>query len=154
MNLVPVRKSNADYGELVEQLMPMAAAFYTLFEYDYREAHHRAMIDTFAGDAAIGSLWLVEQASVCVGYVALSNVFTFEFGGRVGLIDELFILPSFRGHGLGGDVVRELQHRMPSLGLCALHLQTEHANPRAQSLYESLGFKTLPRATLAFVPVV
>ena len=128
----------------------MAAAFYALFEYDYSEAHQRAMIDAFAGDAAIGSLWLITQEGVCVGYVALSNVFTFEFGGRVGLLDELFILPAFRGQGLGGDVVRELQHRMPSLGLCALHVQTEHDNRRAQLLYESLGCNTLACATWAF----
>ncbi|GAA4421977.1 GNAT family N-acetyltransferase [Acidovorax lacteus] len=59
--------------------------------------------------------------------------------GWVGLFD-LVVLPSARGQGLGTALVRALMDWGRQAGAQAAYLQVRSANPRAQQLYERLGF--------------
>jgi GNAT superfamily N-acetyltransferase len=130
----------------VETLLPLCEQFYRHFEYAFDNGRHLAMIKRFLTDDHFGTFWLIVADSVTVGYVALTNGFSFEFGGVDAFVDELFVVPSHRGAGVGGSALTQLQQLADSLGLVAIHLQTEHYNVSARRLYESLGFKDLKRS--------
>lgn len=132
-------------------LLPLMAQFYAHFQYRFESARHEAVARRFLTDPNLGSLWLIEVDSAPVGYVAVPYGYTFEFGGRDGWVDELFVVESHRSLGLGGWALAELQRRADELGLVAIHLQTEHYNERAKKLYESLGFRNLQRSTLTWL---
>ena len=55
-------------------------------------------------------------------------------------MDEVFILPSHRGHGLGSAALASVLEVASELGLRAVQLESEHANSRASALYLRLGF--------------
>lgn len=77
-----------------------------------------------------------------VGYALLISFWSNELGGAVCNIDELFILPEWRGKGFATHLLTEiLQNRQiwPEVPV-ALELEVSPANHRAQSLYRKLGF--------------
>lgn len=141
-------------GAKLDALMPLVAAFYAHFSYRYDAASHRAMVEAVVVTPALGAVWLIGHPATgkYAGYVALTYGFSFEFGGRSALIDEIYVVPPARGLGLGAQAVGALQRKLPALGIHSLHLQTEHGNSRARRLYEALGFRVLPRDVLAYLP--
>ena len=56
-------------------------------------------------------------------------------------VDELFVLPKFRGRGIAKEFFKFSEGLS---GYAALRLEAEPDNERAIKLYKSLGFKPLP----------
>lgn len=134
----------------VDQLMPLIGEFYGYFGYPYEEVGHRNLVANFLQNPHLGSLWLIQSAGVNAGYVALTYGFTFEILGRDAFVDELYVTETYRSQGLGGWALQQIQEMAPSLGLVAIHLQTEAYNGRAKRLYEQTGFRDLGRSTLTW----
>lgn len=91
-------------------------------------------------DASLGSVWLVEGGGTVAGYAVLTFGYSLEFGGRYGLLDELFILAPHRSRGVGRQVLARLAGVCRDLGLTALRLEVARMNQGARRLYERAGF--------------
>ena len=133
-----------------DTLLILMGQFYTHFQYPFEPANHRQMVLAFLANPQLGSIWLIKHDQTDVGYLALTNGYSFEFGGHYALVDEFFMLEAYRSLGLGRMVLSAIQKKANELGLKALHLQTEAYNPRAKQLYESLGFQDLNRSILSW----
>ncbi len=133
------------------ELMDLVAQFYAHFGYPFEAIQHRKLVEHFLTHEHLGSIWLLQTEEKSIGYLALTYGFTFEFGGRDAFVDEFFIAEPYRNAGFGRLALREIQGKMETLGLKALHLQTENYNERAKALYESLGFEDFKRATLTYL---
>ena len=134
----------------LEPVQIIIKEFYDLFGYPYEQERHRRMLTEFLATPALGSIWMVYHETALAGYLALTNGYSFEFGGHYALVDEFFIREAYRSLGLGRAVLTEIQQKARQSGLQALHLQTESYNPRAKPLYESLGFRDLNRSILSW----
>jgi ribosomal protein S18 acetylase RimI-like enzyme len=135
-----------------ETLLVVMSEFYAHFNYPFEVTKQRKILEKFLTNRHLGTVWLIENsAEECVGYLALTYGFTFEYGGRDAFIDEFFIREKFRNSGLGAWVLHEIQNKMAILGLNALHLHTESYNQNAKRLYESVGFRDFKRSTLTFL---
>jgi ribosomal protein S18 acetylase RimI-like enzyme len=66
--------------------------------------------------------------------------FSVEFGERDAFVDELYVADAARGHGLGSAALQVAEEACREAGIHALHLEVEHANPRARALYERHGY--------------
>ncbi len=104
---------------------------------------------TAAGEAALRRLcagepmargWLVRRDAEAVGYVVLTFGFSVEHGGRDGFVDDLYLIPSARGSGLGARLIEWLAERARDSDVRVLHLEVERHNTRAQKLYSRHGF--------------
>lgn len=62
-------------------------------------------------------------------------------------IDSLAVLPHYRGQGIATALLEEACHRARRMQQPALGLLVDTANPRAQSLYQHLGFQEVGPAT-------
>lgn len=87
-----------------------------------------------------GGVFLIEQERIVIGYVILATFWANEYGGTILSIDELFLLPDFRGQGLGHQIIRSLIEERP-YNCVAIYLEHTPHNTRAGHLYEKLGFK-------------
>lgn len=116
------------------------AAFYAESEYGFDLDRATAALAELLGDERLGRVWLIVDAGAVVGYVVLAFGFSLEFGGRDAFIDELFIEPDHRNAGIGSAVLRSIEPECRRLGVHALHLEVEHANPRGEALYRRQGF--------------
>jgi len=84
--------------------------------------------------------WIMRRAGQAIGYLVLTLGYSIEHGGRDGFIDDLYLVPSARGHGLGGAVLDFALEQARLLGILTLHLEVDPKNERATSLYRSRGF--------------
>lgn len=97
----------------------------------------------------LGRIWLVELAGRAVGYIVLTLGFSLEYGGRDAFIDEFFVQALYRRRGLGRAALSFVLGEARRLGVQAVHLQVEKANPLAERLYRSLGFESCDRRLLS-----
>jgi ribosomal protein S18 acetylase RimI-like enzyme len=87
-----------------------------------------------------GFVFLARQRSVTVGYAVVTRCYSLEFGGVFALLDELFVVPSARGEGLGSALLRAAIEDCRAAGIATIRLEVGRANARAQALYRRFGF--------------
>ena len=104
-----------------------------------RPRARRAMEWLFAHPEA-GGAWLIQVSGEIAGYLVVTSCFSLEFGGAFGLLDELYVLESWRGKGFGAQAIEFAEGWCRSRGMDALRLEVAHANERALRLYQRAGF--------------
>jgi len=87
----------------------------------------------------------LEQGRV-VGVAALSFVWPLEHGGRSAWLEELYVEPVARGHGVGTRLLRTALRMAAEAGAVAVDLEVDADHQRAAGLYAREGFRPLPRA--------
>lgn len=91
-----------------------------------------AAITAFAGEAVAGS--------VMAYWDDAGNE---RSGRRVGFTEEVFVLPEWRGQGLGRYLLSAALHYLQQHGLAEAELQVAVANERALGLYLGLGYRVV-----------
>jgi ribosomal protein S18 acetylase RimI-like enzyme len=117
-------------------------------DFHFDEAGVRQAATELVADPALGRLWLIEQQNATIGYVALCFGFSLESHGRDAVIDEIYLLPEFRGQGIGTAAMQFVEAKARQLGVKRLFLEAERANLSAVALYQKLGFEDLGRFLL------
>lgn len=123
-----------------EAVLALARALYEHDGTAFRETVHRPAIAGLLADPGLGRIWLARDGAAPVAYAVLTLGYSLEFGGRYGLLDELFILAPYRGGGLGRALLDLVLGECRALGLGALRLEVERGNAPARIFYERLGF--------------
>jgi GNAT superfamily N-acetyltransferase len=129
----------ATAGDL-ETLVWLMRDFYREDGDPFAETDSRAAFGALLADPSLGGIWIAQDEPTAVGYVALTLGFSMEFGGRDAFIDDLYVVPSHRGQGIGHALIAACEGACKDLGIRALHLAVRPANPAA-FLYRRLGFR-------------
>ena len=104
----------------------------------------RHTLATYRAQPVRGRAVVLDGGGGVVGYALLSSFWSNELGGEVCVIDELYVGPTARGHGLGSVLLRTLAEQPGALwnaDAVALELETTPDNHRARRLYQRLGFR-------------
>ena len=96
-------------------------------------------------DESLGRVWLIEANGEAAGYVVLTYGFSLEYHGRDAFIDEFFIAAEWRGRGVGLRALEFVAAFCRDEGIAAVHLAVDHANARAQAVYQRFGFEAHER---------
>lgn len=137
---VPDIRIRLAVSEDLEVALPLVAAFHAEEGVDSRAEDRRAAVSRVLRDHGIGEMWLIEASGEAVGYLVLAYGFSIEFNGRDAFLDEIFVVKSARGRGLGRAALRKARDDMAARGLKAIHLEVAVDNDRAQKLYGEEGF--------------
>lgn len=132
------RLAGADDAALI---LPMMSRFYAIDGYPMDESRSRKLLTEFVSNPVLGNIWIIETDQP-VGYVILTLVFSFEFGGRIAFIDELYLNQECRGQGIGRQTIGFIMEKAREMDVKMLYLEVEHHNVLAQKLYLSAGFET------------
>ncbi|MGQ0656641.1 MAG: GNAT family N-acetyltransferase [Chromatiales bacterium] len=89
---------------------------------------------------AFGGIWLIHADAYCVGYVAVTLGYSFEFGGHDSFVDELYVLPEFRGKGIGTRTMSFAERAARALGARWLHLEASKRKPGLNAFYARNGY--------------
>ncbi|MGE0594149.1 MAG: N-acetyltransferase family protein [Vicinamibacterales bacterium] len=100
-------------------------------------------------DAGRGAGWIALDEERPVGYVLLVYVFSLEHLGLTAEIDELSVVSSHRGHGVGTALLAAAEAGAAAAGCVNVSLQLGHDNTRARAFYQRCGFR--PRAGYALL---
>ncbi|MEC6796888.1 GNAT family N-acetyltransferase [Photobacterium sp. S4TG1] len=92
----------------------------------------------------LGQAWFieVEQHGIkhIAGHIIVSYSFSLEHGGKIGLIDQFYLKADWRQHGIGTELLPQLEALVVEDGVKALSLEVNIGNAGARNFYEKHGF--------------
>lgn len=136
--------------ENIDTIVSMMQDFYAIDGYDMDPAASRENFKTFLDDQNLGQSWIIKENDLVLGYIIVVYFFSFEFKGRVALLDELFFNADARGKGVGRKAVEFVKDYVQEQGCKLVLLEVESHNLPAQKLYESQGFDFHPRNIMRY----
>ncbi len=125
-----------------ERLLPLIEAYW---RYDaipgYDAARLRRQLGEFLSTPAYGCGWLALSDKLAVGYLLCTWIYSFEHGGLMAEIDELFVSAEHRAQGIGQALVARACSALPARGCVGLQMQVADDNFPAHRFYRRLGFE-------------
>ncbi|MGB6369679.1 MAG: GNAT family N-acetyltransferase [Atribacterota bacterium] len=83
---------------------------------------------------------VAEIEGVVAGFVNFTTRKTILHRGLSGLIDELIVAKSYRGKGIGKQLLSSAIKKSRQLGCCEVEVSTEKTNIKAREFYRQYGF--------------
>ena len=83
---------------------------------------------------------VAEIEGIIVGFVNFTTRKTILHRGLSGLIDELIVAKSYRGKGIGKQLLSNAIKKSRQLGCCEVEVSTEKTNTKAREFYRQYGF--------------
>jgi ribosomal protein S18 acetylase RimI-like enzyme len=99
------------------------------------------VLRNFLADESLGKAYLVQQEDEVLGYIILTLGYSLEYRGRDAFIDEFYIRPTYRGKGIGTQMLVFAEDACQELGVRSLHLEVDFENSDAQRLYDRVGYQ-------------
>ena len=125
----------------IEVITQMMQDFYAIDNYPMDVEVAKNLFHEFISNENLGKSWLIYSENEIVGYIILTFIFSFEYGGKIAFVDELFIKETARGKGIGKEAIQFIQAEVPKLSLKLLYLEVEPHNENAQKLYLAHDFE-------------
>ena len=83
---------------------------------------------------------VAEIEGVVVGFLNFMTRKTILHRGLSGLIDELIVAKSYRGKGVGKQLLSSAIEKSRQLGCCEVEVSTEKTNIKAREFFRQCGF--------------
>ena len=90
-----------------------------------------------------GALLAATLSGRPVGVAYLAFTLTLEHGGKAGWLEELYVVPEYRGQGIGRELLVAVCAHAAEQGAAAVDLEVDAAHARAAHLYAREGFHPL-----------
>jgi ribosomal protein S18 acetylase RimI-like enzyme len=130
MSIRPSKESDeASVYDLVTSLMEVS--------FD-RESFHEVFIQNLHDDNVL--YYVAESDGDVVGFASLHILPQLHHAGLVGEILELIVQESFRGKGIGAQLVSRLEQEAKKRGCVSIEVTTKNYRVDAQRFYELMGF--------------
>ena len=126
-----------------ESYLELARAFYQseAVLHPVPELHLERTFEEAAGGSPYVECLLFEQDTQITGFALLALTWSQEAGGKVVWVEELYVLPEFRGQGIGKAFFGWLEQNYPDAS--RFRLEIEPDNHKAEALYRQMGFDFL-----------
>jgi ribosomal protein S18 acetylase RimI-like enzyme len=144
MTVAMRRASEHDLAALLELMQE----FYGEAGYSLNPDRARAAFLPLLSPGQLGQVWLAEFEGRVAGHMVLTFCYGMQYGGRTAFIDDLFVRPALRNHGVGRALVEHARAICEELGVRAVHLEVARANGPAQAIYRAVGFDSTDRELL------
>ncbi len=133
-----VRTASANDMPALVKLVEQYWAFEDIAGFDARRVESLLHAALFAEGRA--RCWLAERAGEVGGYLLAVPVFSLEHGGIMAEIDEFFVRPACRRHGIGAALLLEAENALQESGVRRLQLQLGSGNAQARDFYTARGY--------------
>ena len=134
----------------ISTITQMMQDFYAIDNYPMDVEVAKTLFQEFISNEHLGKSWLIYSENEIVGYIILTFIFSFEYGGKIAFVDELFIKETARGKGIGKEAIQFIQREVPKLSLKLLYLEVEPHNENAQKLYLAHDFELHNRKLMKY----
>ena len=115
--------------------------FYAIDNYSIDIKISKKLFEEFISDENLGRSYLILVDNEIVGYTIITYVFSFEYKGKIAFIDELYIKETYRGKGIGSEIIKFIKNECHKLKLKLIYLEVENHNLKAQKLYIANDFE-------------
>ena len=98
-------------------------------------------VHALCSDPSLGRAWLLTDGrGRDVGYALVCWLHSIDHGGRLAVLDDLWVEPGQRGRGLGTRLLRAALADVAGAGARAVLVEADPADARAVAFYRRLGF--------------
>jgi GNAT superfamily N-acetyltransferase len=133
----------------IPALIQLMGEFYAESNFPLPEANARRAFESLLADPRLGGVWTARVDERPAGYVVLTLAFGMEYGGLRGFIDDLFVRPSARGHGVAAALLDVMTADCVARGVRSLNIEVGPDNDVAKRVYARAGFVDSERLLLA-----
>jgi GNAT superfamily N-acetyltransferase len=123
-----------------QTFLPMMEALWAHEGIPFDAPAIRAALVVLFSDPGLGRVWLALVEDEVAGYAMGTWGFSTEQGGRFLLLDELFVLPAFRGRGVGAATLAFVEREAEREGASAVRIEVSVENGPALELYRAAGY--------------
>jgi len=124
------------------RLLPLMAAYWASDAIaGFEELTVRRQLREFLSTPSYGCAWLADIESIAVGYLVCTLVYSFEHGGLMAEVDELYVDAPWRGQGVARALMTAARAELHARTCVSLQMQVADDNLRAQRFYAQLGFR-------------
>jgi GNAT superfamily N-acetyltransferase len=136
--MLQVRRATSDDVPILSPLVGAYWAFEGISPFDSPRVS--AQLAQLLRESRLGCAWLAFVDGEPVGYLLAVYVFSLEYLGLTAEIDEFFVLPEQRGHGVGAEMVRIAELEFIHAGCTKVSLQLSRGNDSARAFYRRHGY--------------
>ncbi len=123
----------------LEVLLPLMRGYCDFYEVSPRDDRLIALSRALIGDPTEGSQLLARAADgTPLGFATVFWTWQTLDAARVGVLNDLFVVPAARGQGVGRMLIEHCRGMCRKRGAAKLYWDTAPDNETAQRLYDSL----------------
>lgn len=134
----------------IETITALMQDFYAIDNYPIELETTKNLFHEFIKNENLGRSWLISLDKKIVGYLILTFIFSFEYKGRIAFLDELYIVETYRGKGIGNLTLKFIKEQVRLLNVKMMYLEVEDYNVNAQKLYLANNFEIHNRKILKY----
>jgi len=125
-------------------LLALMSEFYAESGYQLDHSLAEGAFAAVLADERLGHVWLIDDEDRDVGYIVLTLRFAMEYGGLIGCLDDLFVVPSCRNRGLSTAALILVRDYCKTNGIRAITVEVGFSNGPAQTVYRRVGLTEAP----------
>ena len=130
-----------------QELLGLARAFHLEDEHPLSAAGETALTESLEISPYVKT-WLMKAGDATCGYAVVTYGYSIEFGGLTAYLDDFYVLPEFRGRGIGRRALDTFERMAKKEKCCIFHLEVQAGNSKARDFYLKRGFADTGRALL------
>jgi len=132
----------------IPELSGMMQHFYAIDNYPFDKKLAAENFHQFITEKNYGNCFKIVFDDQIAGYIILIKYFSFEFGGEILCLDELYIKPEFQGKSLGKKALEFVKKYSSENNFKVVLLEIENHNEKARKLYQKYGFENHKRSLM------
>ncbi len=124
----------------LSELLPLMRAYCDFYEVAPRDEKLVSLSRTLVDDPGEGQQLIARgEDERALGFATIFWGWSTLDAGRIGLMNDLYVVPEVRGVGVGGQLIEACRGACRKRGVGKLIWQTAPDNATAQRLYDSTG---------------
>ncbi|MBX9791460.1 MAG: GNAT family N-acetyltransferase [Pirellulales bacterium] len=128
----------------IPTLLGLMSEFYAESGHELDHALAERAFAAILAEERLGQVWLIDDENKNVGYLVLTLRFGMEYGGLIGCLDDLFVVPPSRNQGLSTAALTDVRDFCKASGIRALTVEVGFSNGPAQAVYRRVGLTAAP----------
>ncbi|MDF1628191.1 MAG: GNAT family N-acetyltransferase [Alcanivoracaceae bacterium] len=127
----------------IEEALPLIRKYQEFYKIQgIDDARNREFFSQFSESGNDGCLFLFrDEVGMPVGFATVYFTFVSSIPAKVGVMNDLYTLPTHRGKGIGKTLIDHCLQFALGKGAARLQWLTAQDNEQAQKLYDSLNAK-------------
>ncbi|HUZ71326.1 MAG TPA: GNAT family N-acetyltransferase [Candidatus Saccharimonadales bacterium] len=122
-----------------QRLLPLARAYCDFYHSQPSDDSLLLLMRALIADPAReGAQFLASDSGSDVGFATVYWSWETTISSRVGVMNDLFVIPASRGRGVGSALIDACLHRCREHGAARMIWQTAPGNVRAQAVYDHI----------------
>jgi len=124
--------------ENIDEVLQLISKYQEFYGAASNDVKNRAFFSQFIGSDN-GVLHLYRYEGKVIGFSTIYNGFSSTRAETIAILNDLYVLPAYRGKGYGRELVDHAVEVARSRGYSRLQWLTAQDNDKAQKLYKTLG---------------